>query len=471
MHERRIQWLVRLVLVVPVALLAWALVSELLAAEPADAPAPAESAAPAAAAPDASASPNTTTEGAGGAEESAVPNPAVLEPYVPDWARYRVLDIAVWQFGAAFLFVLVGMVARKVSDYLFEKRIIPRLERTRWQVDNLLGTAASKPLGWALLLAGVAAAAWVLALPEEPTNVRAVASGVLKVLLVADVLWFLFRLVDVLAVYLKRLAGRTDSTLDDQLIPLVRKSLKVTIGILLAVWVIQLLGYNVSSLLAGLGVGGLAVALALQDTLANFFGSVFIFLDRPFTVGDMVEIEGTQGTVEQIGFRSTRIRTWPATLVAIPNKTVASVKIDNLSRMPKRRVLQTVGVTYETTADQMEQAVAAIRGILEADEGVDQEYVVVRFSDFGASSLDIVVYYFTKAIPYADHMATKERVNLAVMRAVRDLGLSIAFPTQTVYFEGDVAERIAERFGRPAPADASTASDSAAPADAGAPND
>jgi MscS family membrane protein len=218
------------------------------------------------------------------------------------------------------------------------------------------------------------------------------------------------------------------------------------------VWVVQLLGYNISSILAGLGVGGLAVALALQDTLANFFGSVFIFMDRPFMVGDMVEIEGTQGTVEQIGFRSTRIRTWPATLVSIPNKTVASTKIDNWSKMPKRRVFQTVGVTYETSADQMEEAVAAVRGILENDDGVDQDYIVVRFTDFGASSLDILVYYFTRSVAYDEHLATKERVNLAIMRALRGMGLSIAFPTTTVYFEGDVAERLADRAdGKPEP--------------------
>ncbi|MEA3366543.1 MAG: mechanosensitive ion channel family protein [Planctomycetota bacterium] len=475
-RARHMTWLARLVLVVPVALLVWAVVSELVAGAPAAESPPAEAAiadtpgatgglsaseprtADAAEA-EPSEEPGATATQTGPAEEDApaepaphaieddVPDPSILEQYAPEWSRYRLLDIAVWQFAAAFLLVLLGMVARKVSDYILQKRIVPLLERTRVEFDNLVVQAVSKPLGWVLLLAGVAAAVWVLALPTEPTNVRRFAFAVLKVLLVADLLWFLFRFVDVVAVYLARLAGRTESTLDDHLIPLIRKSLKATIGLLLAVWVVQLLGYNISSLLAGLGVGGLAVALALQDTLANFFGSVFILLDRPFMVGDMVEIEGTQGTVEQIGFRSTRIRTWPATLVSIPNKTVASTKIDNWSRMPKRRVFQTVGVTYETTAEQMEQAVAAIRAVLEADDGVDQDFIVVRFDDFGASSLDIRVYYFTKAVPYADHLETKERINLAIMRAVRGMGLSIAFPTQTVYFEGDVAERIADRLG------------------------
>jgi len=346
---------------------------------------------------------------------------------------------AVWQFFAAFVLVLAGLVLKKVSDFVFDRRIIPLLAKTRFHFDHLLAGAAARPLGYLVLLAGLAGAVWVLALPEAPTDVRGAAFAVLKVLLVADILWFLFRLVDVLAIYLTQLAGRTESALDDQLIPLIRKALKVTIGMLLAVWVVQLLGYSVSSLLAGLGIGGLAVALALQDTLANFFGSVFIFLDRPFTVGDMVRIEGVEGVIEEIGFRTTRIRTWPKTLVCIPNKTVAAATIDNWSKMPVRRVTQTVGVTYATTADQMEQTVATLRGILETDEGVDPAFIVVRFEDFGASSLNIKVIYFTKAVPYPDHLATKERVNLAILRALAHLGLSIAFPTRTIHLESDAA--------------------------------
>jgi len=200
-------------------------------------------------------------------------------------------------------------------------------------------------------------------------------------------------------------------------------------------YVFQLLGYNVSSLLAGLGIGGLAVALALQDTLSNFFGSVFIFLDRPFMVGDWVKIGDIEGIVEDIGFRSTRIRTWLKTLVSIPNKNVANATIDNWSRMPRRRVFQTIGVTYETTADQMEQAVKEIKKIIENDPGVDKDFIVVKFSEFGDSSLNITVIYFTIDTTLAGHLETKERINLAIMRKLLDLGLSIAFPTMSIYLE------------------------------------
>ena len=362
-----------------------------------------------------------------------------LSSYFPTWAQHEILGIAAWQFLAAFALLLLGLLLKKTSDFIFERKLIPLLKKTRFEFDNLCAQAVSKPTGYLFLLAGLAAAFGVIALPTEP-NVRAFVFGTLKVLFVADVMWFVFRGVDMAVHYLESLAARTESKLDDQLVPIVRKALKATIAVVSFVWVIQLLGYSVSSLIAGLGIGGLAVALALQDTLSNFFGSIFIFLDRPFAVGDWIKVDGTEGVVEAIGFRSTRVRTWPATLVSIPNKQVASSTIDNWSKMPKRRVTQTVGVTYETRPEQMEQAVAAIRDILVKDEGVDQEFIVVRFSDFGESSLNILVYYFTRATAFADHLATKERINLALMRALRAMGLSIAFPTQTVYIKGQTRE-------------------------------
>ena len=371
----------------------------------------------------------------------ATPGPD-LPGSVPSWAQHQVVGIALWQFAAAFGCILLGFVARKVSDYLFATKIVPLLRKTPYDIDHLTAEAASKPVGVLLLLIAFYGALAVLPLPTEP-NVRGFVFGAMKVLVAADVIWFLFRLIDVSDRYLLRAAQRTESTLDDQLVPVIRKALKATVGVVGFVWVVQLLGYSVSSLLAGLGVGGLAVALALQDTLGNFFGSVFIFLDRPFVVGDWIKVGDVEGTVEEIGFRSTRIRTWPATLVSMPNKTVAAATIDNWSKMPKRRVSQIVGVTYETSPEQIKRAVDTIRDIITADKGVDKEFIAVQFTDFGDSSLDILLYYFTTATGFIDHLATRQRINIAVMRALRDMGLSIAFPTRTVYFEGDIADRMA----------------------------
>ncbi|MGD8237193.1 MAG: mechanosensitive ion channel family protein [Armatimonadota bacterium] len=386
-------------------------------------------------------------QAAAGPEDVAAGPHFDLSSYFPEWARREVVGIAIWQFTGAFVCILAGLVLRRISDFVFEKKLIPALSKTRVAFDNVVATAASKPLGYLLLLGGIASAFAVLPLPREP-NVHGFVFAALKVLLAANITWLLFRLVDAGVEELGALAERTESKLDDQLVPLVQKALKVTIGVIAGVWVVQLLGYSVSSLLAGLGIGGLAVALALQDTLGNLFGSVFIFLDRPFAVGDWIKVDDVEGIVEDIGFRSTRIRTWPATQITIPNKTVANATIDNWSRMPKRQVSQTVGVTYETSPEQMAKAVETVREIVENDEGVDKEFTVVRFTDFGESSLNIMVYYYTTAVGWNEHLATKERINLCIMRALCDMGLEIAFPTQTLHFAGDVAEGFARSSGR-----------------------
>ncbi|MBS3763888.1 MAG: mechanosensitive ion channel family protein, partial [Planctomycetes bacterium] len=344
---------------------------------------------------------------------------------IPDWAQVQFMGVAVWQMIAAFILILVGLVMKKISDYLFQSKIIPLLERTSLQFDNSIAEAASKPVGCLLALLGLAGALSFVPLPTEP-DISAFADALIKVLLGADFIWFLFRLIDALVSYLKKLAAGTGSGLDDKIMPVIRKALKVTVGILCGVWIVQLLGYRVSSLLTGLGIGGLAVALALQDTLGNFFGSVFMFLDRPFEVGDWVKMEDVDGFVEQIGFRSTRVRTWDGTLVSVPNKNVANATIDNWSRMQKRRVQQTIGLTYETSPDEMEEAVEKVREIIRNDEGVDDEFIVVRFAEFGGSSLNILVYYYTVGLGLDEHLETKERINLAIMREIRVMGLSMA---------------------------------------------
>ena len=371
----------------------------------------------------------TPTEAAAAAASAAERLPAGIQQHVPSWARRELLGVALWQALVAVGFLVVGYVLKKVSDILSRRAQARLAANAGRRFEYVLAAAAGKPLGYLMLLGGVAGALWVLPLPEQPTDARSLVFAVLKVLLVADVLWFLFRAVDVGVAGLARLANRAESPLSDHMVPLIRKSLKAIVGIVCTLWVVQLLGYSVTSLLAGLGIGGLAIALALQDTLANFFGSIFIFADKPFKVGDQVKIADVEGTVEEIGFRSTRIRTWPASLVSVPNKTVAAAAIENLSKRPRRRVMQTLGLSYKTGPDEMERAVAAVRETVAADAGVDAEGVVVRFTDFGGASLQVLVVYYTKAVAYDDHLATKERINLAVMRRLHGLGLAIGPPT------------------------------------------
>ena len=185
--------------------------------------------------------------------------------------------------------------------------------------------------------------------------------------------------------------------------------------------------------------------MAAQDTIANLFGSVVVAVDQPFKVGEFVRIGGFEGTVEDIGLRSTKLRTGARTVIAIPNKTVAAEAVTNLTRMPQRRVDQTIGLTYDTTPEQMEVVLEDIRRILREDSGVHQELIVVNFANYGASSLDIQIVFFAADPNWAKHMELRERINLKIMKAVLARGLSFAFPTQTVVFDGPVAKKLAER--------------------------
>jgi MscS family membrane protein len=215
--------------------------------------------------------------------------------------------------------------------------------------------------------------------------------------------------------------------------PWIKKSLLTIFVIFGVLMVVQSLGFDVKALLAGLGIGGLAFALAAQDTLANMFGSVVVAIDQPFKIGEVIKIQGNIGAVEDIGLRSTKLRLIDKSLMVIPNKTVAAEAITNLSRFTGRRVEQVIGLTYDTTPAQLEAVVAEIRRLIEAEPEVNAADTQVWFRDLNTSSLDLWVVYVTKDPDFTKHMALRQRLNLAIMRAVEARGLAFAFPTQTVH--------------------------------------
>jgi MscS family membrane protein len=335
-----------------------------------------------------------------------------------------------------FLLVIVAtFIVRTVVRYLIDRWLKKLTERTSTEVDDRILQAFRRPAFFLVYIVGFYLALEILTLPLDPIDVPRFITALFTSLLIVDTAWFLYSATDILALYLKRFTAGTESKLDDQLVPIVSKGCRVVIILLALVMIIQNLGYSVSSLLAGLGLGGLAFALAAKDSLANIFGSVTIFTDRPFQVGDWIKVPGAEGTVEDVGFRSTRIRTFAKTLVSIPNSKLAGDTIENMDARPVRRVKMTIGITYETKADQMEKAVESIREILRSHAGVDQGYWLVYFTDFGTSSLDIFVYYFSKSKVWAEYLEVRQDVNLLIMKKIEELGLEIAFPTQTVYLK------------------------------------
>ncbi len=271
--------------------------------------------------------------------------------------------VSLKQLGVAFLCVLGGLVGRRILITVLGRFVSQVTSRSQTEVDDLMVKALERPIGWAIVVVGIHLAAETFRPPDHINEWLDKGMAFCVSILLA---WLLLRMVDVLTGVLHRWAQRTDSALDDQLVPLVSKASKVVVGILAALLVLQNLGYSVSGLIAGLGVGGLAVALAAQKTLADLFGSIMLLVDRPFTIGDWVKSPdgALEGVVEEIGFRSTRIRTFEKTLIHVPNSRLAEFIIDNMDRRPARRVWISVGLTYSSTSNQMSDAVAAIRTIL-----------------------------------------------------------------------------------------------------------
>ncbi|MBD3393063.1 MAG: mechanosensitive ion channel [Chitinivibrionales bacterium] len=346
-------------------------------------------------------------------------------------------DLVTRQNWGLILGVLLAAFAlERLALFLFSK-ISFLTKKTGTDLDDRIVEHTTRPVGNFVLLFGAFLVVNIFAFPDTEVDVKAMLLTIVRVAVVVNALWLMWRLTDVLGAYLFSKVARTSSRLDDQLVPILTKTLKVFIGILAAVYVIQAMGYSVSGIIAGLGIGGLAVAMAAKDTLANFFGSIMILSDRPFGVGDWIKVGDDQGVVEEIGFRSTRIRTFPKTLISVPNSVIANAAIDNHSRMPKRRVKMTIGVTYDSTAEQLERLVSRIKEILLAHESVDHDFLMVKFTDFGAYSLDVLVYYFTVAVDWATHLAVRQEINFSIMRAVEDLGMSFAFPTQTLHMHQD----------------------------------
>jgi MscS family membrane protein len=340
------------------------------------------------------------------------------------------------QVSVALLLVALGFIARLVLNFVARHQLAKMTARTESRADDLAVAAVVGPLSAILPVAGVfLGVRFLVSLQPEWTWLTQL-DRVFRLVSILLITWTAFRLVNAGAMLLSEMSARTESKLDDQMVPLARKGAKffiATLGFLLAA---QNLGYSISGLLAGLGIGGLALAMAAKDTLANLFGSLMIMLDRPFTAGDIVKFDGGEGVVEEIGMRSTRVRTASKTVISIPNQHLANATVENQSLMPRRRIRFTLGITCNASATQMRELVARIDGYLKTHPEVDAEQVVVRFTEFGASSLDILVQYFANTTDWAEHLRVREEVNLRLMGLVEEMGLQIALPTRTVHLVG-----------------------------------
>ena len=348
----------------------------------------------------------------------------------PDWFKNTYIGIEVEQFiGIGILILVAGAVHVVVSQALrlYVRARLHGDDRAFWDKERArLGRAT---------LALVASITVILGFPTLgfESSVENVVNQVASLFGAGALVVLGFRGVDVLTDVLERRADETESRFDDQLVPLVSSALKGVVVLIGAVFVLGNLGVNVTSLLAGLGLGGLAVALAAQDTIRNLLGGVTIFADRPFQVGDWVVMNDIEGTVEHVGFRSSRVRTFYNSVVTVPNARIVDTHVDNMGLRQWRRYKTTLGLSYHTTPDQVQAFVEGVRALIRANPGMRKDYYIIEFHGFTASSLDVLVYCFIDAPNWNDELRTRHVLNLDIMRLAEDLGVEFAFPTQTLH--------------------------------------
>ncbi len=352
------------------------------------------------------------------------------------WTHYAI---------SALLFI-VALLARQIVTRLCFPVLRRLVSRTDTTLDDKLIPALEGPAAAFFVVVGIFSSLRVLKLSPEADFYLGAGSRVAFSLVI---FWTLWRSLAALLQHGDEIARARNLGIA-AFMPWIRKTLFTVFAIVAVLLTAQSLGFDVKAVLAGLGIGGLAFALAAQDTLANIFGAVVVAIDQPYKIGEVVRIGTNIGAIEDIGLRSTRIRLLDKSLMVIPNKTVASDTITNLSRFTRRRFDQVIGLTYSSKPEQMAEMVEAIRGLIRAHPAVDPESVIVFFRDFSSSSLDIWLVYEVVDPDFRKAAVVKQEINLAIMREVAARGLSFAFPTQTVELTGAALDRLAARRGDPA---------------------
>ncbi len=331
-------------------------------------------------------------------------------------------------WAIALIIIVLSVMLGKVIYWIFSKFVRLLTARTKTRMDDIIVDMIEEPAVFLVIVMGIWFALKSLILPEVVTTVIANAYQVIIALLVG---WLLTRLFDALyKEYLVPLTDKTENDLDDQLMPILGKGVKMIIWAMAIIIGLNNAGYDVAALIAGLGIGGLALAMAAKDTVSNIFGGFTIFADRPFTINDRIKIAGYDGTVIEIGVRSTRLKTLEGRIVTIPNAKFADAPVENVTWEPSRKVKLDLGLTYDTTPEKMEKAMGLLQAINDANPRTE-ENATIAFNAFGDFAMNIMfIYYIKKGEAIA---GTQSEINMEILKQFNAEGLEFAFPTQTLY--------------------------------------
>ena len=364
---------------------------------------------------------------------SQIPNSIMDLSFFPEQIWW---GISIVRLSIAGVLIVLGVLARSIVRRSLS-RLLGRLGRSRDidvvdDVERLL----IKPFSLLVNILLWNVVIGILNLPQQPFNIHLWVSTAGIIALMLALAYCALHVVDVFAGIAGRAAAKTETRLDDQLVSPITKTVKIMLVLVLIASIMGQLGYSATGLIAGLSIGGLALAFAAKDTLANVFGSILIFSERPFQIGDVVSINGVEGTVEEVGIRSTKIRQFDQTLSIFPNQTFTTTEIRNLSKRGARRIRFEVTVTQEATVSQLEEYVSSIQHLLEQRTDIHSDQILVRITKFDTTGLVVLVQTFT-TVDFVEFMRIREEIMLSVRKLAEEQGLPL-MPAQGIQLSGQV---------------------------------
>lgn len=350
-----------------------------------------------------------------------------------------VMGNPIWEYLAAIIYVILAYYVSKLLDWLIHVQLRKITERTETKLDDLLLELLRGPVKIVtfviMLHIGLELFSW-------PRWANVFISKGSTVVVASSLTYVALKIIDLLmGLWQQRMEAAGEPLLDMHLFPILRKTAKVFIIIVAVLMTLQNLDAQIGAFLASLSIGGLAVGLAAQDTLSNFFGAIALFADKPFRVGEAIKIESIEGTVEAIGLRSTKIRNLDGHLVTVPNRTMANSSLTNISRRPNIKTVMNIGVTYDTPAEKIERAMQIIKDVYGPHPKTAD--LIVTFNKFADSALNIMVVHWWNSKDFKEYLLQFQLLNLELKRRFDAEKINFAFPSQTVYLKQDSEWRLA----------------------------
>lgn len=355
--------------------------------------------------------------------------------FLNDWKQW-LWDLPWIDIGIAVIIAAAIFLLRKIfTKYIF-KMILVFANKASHLLQNLL-LAFEKPIHFFIGVLGIYLALLYLPIPSE--NLHFI-HQVFRSIIVAVIGWGFFNFASTTSQLYNKIALKMEDGKDSMLIPFLSRIIRFVIVALTLTIIAFEFGYDVNGFIAGLGLGGLAFALAAQDTISNFFGGVIIVTERPFKKGDWIATPTVEGIVEDISFRSTKIRAFEDSIVVVPNNTIAHEPITNWSAMTKRLINFTVEIDKSTPREKVEKVVQDIEQMLRHDEDIHQELIIVNFNQLKDYSYEIYLYFFSKTTAWVEWTKVKQKINMEILRILDDNQVELAYPTQSLYVENGEEE-------------------------------